>query len=419
MTFRELLELYRSGELDEERCREVEEAVDREDAILEYLAERDALPEPEAGFAAPADDAETEKKFQKELQRGIRRAFVRLGLCVGCVLLAALLLILFVLPHAVDLFYYDPGEIAASVYRENTGSVTDVKTNRMSLDLAVYSELFLPGAYREHVNVYDRGYGEYDIVVVQNVTVTGRFTDVAGRIGKNRLIFYDTNTLKAPVGNAFEWGVNMPDPDRSLTQQIREPELDENGAKTMWSVGMAGYPEDARDRLEELPDGQYRGFVSLDRVMDYEDFRAFLQRRELGGVWCAVQVAEKPGYAENYGFCTDYGNGGNILCWDREKYPLLKRDGFSDTPGSFEIETEEDARTHMISLLRYLNDQPRFRAMMEECLGRGGASAEPMIKWLEEHGVRVYGFSLIADKETLLALQDCPEVYAVAAQPIW
>ena len=38
---------------------------------------------------------------------------------------------------------------------------------------------------------------------------------------------------------------------------------------------------------------------------------------------------------------------------------------------------------------------------------------------LEEHGVQVYGFSLIADKETLLALQDCPEVYSVAAQPIW
>ena len=45
MTFRELLNLYRSGELSPEQTREVEEAIDREDALLEYLAERDALPE--------------------------------------------------------------------------------------------------------------------------------------------------------------------------------------------------------------------------------------------------------------------------------------------------------------------------------------------------------------------------------------
>ena len=41
MTFRELLNLYRSGELGPEQTREVEEAIDREDALLEYLSERE------------------------------------------------------------------------------------------------------------------------------------------------------------------------------------------------------------------------------------------------------------------------------------------------------------------------------------------------------------------------------------------
>ena len=94
MTFREILELYKSGELDPEQTREVEEAIDREDALLEYLSERDALPElDESADAAPSDaDSETEKKFHRELKRSIRRAFVKLGVTVGAVLLAILLL---------------------------------------------------------------------------------------------------------------------------------------------------------------------------------------------------------------------------------------------------------------------------------------------------------------------------------------
>ena len=41
MTFRELLNRYKAGELGPEQAKEVEEVIDREDALLEYLSERD------------------------------------------------------------------------------------------------------------------------------------------------------------------------------------------------------------------------------------------------------------------------------------------------------------------------------------------------------------------------------------------
>lgn len=53
-------------------------------------------------------------------------------------------------------------------------------TTRMSLDLSVYSELYLPGNYRDQVNAVSRGYGEYDIVIPQTYTWTGKFTSVSG-----------------------------------------------------------------------------------------------------------------------------------------------------------------------------------------------------------------------------------------------
>ena len=426
MTFREVLELYKSGELSPEQTREVEEAIDREDALLEYISERDALPELDAENASPKDDGEArmEQKFQSELRRSIRRAFTRLGVCVGAVLLVILLLAQFVLPQAIDLFYYNPGYIV-------TGLPTD-QTNRMTLDMAVYSELFLPGAYRDNVRVVEHGYGEYDVLIVQNISFAGMpAVDVAGHISKGRLLLYDANLFKAPVGNAFEWGLNFPDPALSLSEQIPAKEYDEEtGVGTIHAVGMAGYPEEARENLEALEDGKlYGGFVSLDRVMAYDDFYAFVSQFRNQHIWCAVQLAEKPSYLANWGFGIDYGGGANLLSWDKYTYPMLKRS--DDDP--FVITDGETAKAHMQDLLRYLNDAPWFAEMMSRDYGASGYTAvterpafglteerdlTPLIEYLDEHGVQVYGFWIMADKETLLQLQDSPRVYSVAVQPL-
>ena len=425
MTFRELLNLYRSGELSPEQTREVEEAIDREDALLEYLSERDALPELDEEKAAPKDDSELrmEQKFQSELRRSIRRAFTRLGVCVGAVLLVILLLAQFVLPQAIDLFYYNPGYIV-------TGLPTD-HTNRMTLDMAVYSELFLPGVYRDNVRVVEHGYGEYDVLIVQNISYAGMpAVDVAGHVSKGRLLLYDANLFKAPVGNAFEWGLNFPDPARSLTEQIQPPVDRADGSKELYAVGMAGYPEEARENLEALEDGKlYGGFVSLDRVMAYDDFYAFVSQFQDQHIWCAVQLAEKPSYLANWGFGIDYGGGANSLAWDKYTYPMLKRS--DDDP--FVITDGETAKAHMRDLLRYLDDHPWFAEMMSQDYGASGYTAvtdrpafgltderdlTPLIEYLDEHGVQVYGFWIMADKETLLQLQDSPEVYSVAVQPL-
>ena len=233
------------------------------------------------------------------------------------------------------------------------------------------------------------------------------------------------------MGNAFEWGLNFPDPALSLSEQIPAKEYDEEtGVGTIHAVGMAGYPEEARENLEALEDGKlYGGFVSLDRVMDYDDFYAFVSQFQNQHIWCAVQLAEKPSYLSNWGFGIDYGGGANILAWDRDKYPMLKRsDG-----DSFVITDGETAKAHMRDLLRYLDDFPEFAEIMSRDYGASGCTAvtdrpafglveerdlTPLIEYLDEHGVQVYGFWIMADKETLLQLQDSPEVYSVAVQPL-
>ena len=87
----------------------------------------------------------------------------------------------------------------------------------------------------------------------------------------------------------------------------------------------------------------------------------------------------------------------------------------------------------MQDLLRYLGDHPEFAEMMSRDYGSSGYTAvtdrpafglteerdlTPLIEYLDEHGVQVYGFWIMTSKETLLQLQDSPEVYSVAIQPL-
>lgn len=424
MTYHELLKRYQEGSLDEEARREAESAIERADALLDYLSERDEIPGllDESGESS---EMKNEEHFSAEVSRRIRRAFVRLGVCVGTVLLAIVLVVLFVLPRAIDRLYYDPGElVSAEVVEDNEDGTKSFypAVNRMSLDMAVYSELFLPGAYRDSVSVIDSGYGNYDIVISQNFSLTEHFTDVGGKISRGRLILYDNNTLKRPVGNSFEWARSVYEPEKSLSEQVLPPEQLPDGRVAMYAASVAGYPDDAREKLEKLEDGKlYQGFVSLERVTEYEKVYRLIRGHGLHEAWCAVQLDERPGYAPNIGFDTCFGNGAHILRWDDERYPLLKKEQvyMGSDWGLNEIQTSERAKQHLSSLLRYYADQKQFRNML--AWREGGETPDHIdayLQWLDEHGVWVYGFSVTAEKKTLLRLQDDPAVYSVSAQPI-
>ena len=196
MKYRELLELYKKKELGEEQREMVERDIERHEAISEYLfemEEADILQGPaeypegsEIKAKTAGKERDTADDFTKRVNRAIRRAFLKMGAAVCAVTLVVVLLILFVLPNIVSNFYYDPGRI---VSENNYGGTT----NQMSLDLAVYTELALPGTYRDNVQVEDRGYGNYNITIYQSVSRSGEFHHVAGRIEKNNLRLYDIN----------------------------------------------------------------------------------------------------------------------------------------------------------------------------------------------------------------------------------
>ena len=416
MKYHELLELYQKKELGEEQREMVEQDIERHEAISEYLFEKEEesilqdsgkMPE-ESMIQFTKKEKNVAENFTKRVNRAIRRAFLKMGEVVCAVTLVVVLLILFVLPHVVSDFYYDPGRI---VGEDSDGGTT----NQMSLDLAVYTELVLPGTYRDNALVEDRGYGNYDINIWQSVSRSGEFHHVAGKVEKGTLRLYDPNLFNIPASNVFGWFQMDMDREGTLTDQIEKEE-----GNFVYTVENR---EQSQDCLSMLDDNKpYLAYVTLDEILSYDDFIKFVETYSdcADDIWCAPRTAEDShipiGRPMNLGFYIQLSQS-SILEWDREKYPDLILWSFGDSSkwkrAEEKIKDESFAADHFAVMLDYMSEQDEFLGMVGQQTGETYAEAADYIR---ENGLQVYGFVCVADKETLLEMSEEEEVFGICTE---
>ena len=417
MTYRELLKLYQDGTLDEEKRKKVEADIERQEAIGDYLYEKEEIPgladlaggEEGATQSGKHDGEEAGKDsengeepdngetlFVKNVQKMIRRAFVKMEVTVGAVLFVLVLGVIFVLPKAVDLFFYNPNEVVGK--DEETGNIT---TNRMSLDISVYSELCWPASYRSQANAVSNGYGTYQISIPQNFYYA-RNTTVNGVLKRGKLTLYNTDVLKSPSGNTFFAPEEV--------EQYATFHYYDQDTKKSW--GIDGTWEEAYSAIEELSDTEkYRAYVSLKSLTGYADFLDWTKEQFGGadGFWCALYTSYENQYmcsgSESTGILIN--PSGTCKDWDRDAYPYLCQLDNSESDSWDMSEDPEKMKTHFISLLSYMRDHPELADMFEY---DRGADYDGMIESVERDGLRVYGFSFVCQKDTLMKLRDNPEV---------
>lgn len=377
MTFREIINQYKAGLLPEEQKISVEEEIEKHEAISEYLA--DSLDLPEAGSLSLFDGGESSDDGQADsfadmINASIRRAFIKMGAVVGAVVLFVVLCAIFVMPHIVSALYYNPTEtVGSSEYNE---------TDRLSLDLSVYSELLTPGKYRSHADAHAEGYGNYSITIPQVTSYSGYFTNVGGRITRNDLLLYNPNLLTRPSTNSFI----ISDEEFYLYE----------------GMGAAGTAEEAFAAIENLDDNTYyNAYFSLAEVTDYDDFVQWCAENEISiyELWCGVYTGNT--HYGHLGFCP-IPSGGYVMDWDREKYPLLCMNDSQKTslPDSFDDIDGEMMKTHFISMLRYMNDNPKSAKL----LGADDVDWVEVIRYTEENDLRLFGFTVTAKKDKIAAI---------------
>lgn len=393
MTYRELLKLYKEGKLDENRRKEVESEIEKQDAIGEYLFEESKIPlldELEEGETA--SETQADEKFISYVQKSIRKAFVKAGIITGTAVLAVVLLVIFVLPDFVSLFYYSPAKIIEEEY----------SINQMTLDMAVYTDMFMPGNYRDAVIAEDLGYGKYRIQIRQHQSADGKFENVDGIIERNRLILYDSDSLKLPNFNIF-----VPGRERMNSLAV--------DGETGELLGLNGTKVQADKAIEELDESKYyKVYVTFKDMMEYEKFYGWYDEADISGyyLWCAVGACNEEGMiiSPNMGF--NIMPGGTCFRWDKEKYPYLSLtdlDGVVEDAGSGEI-----MKTHFISMLSYLRDNDDIVKMMNT----GDVDFDSIIESVEKDGLNIYGFFAVAQKEDILKLREQQEVTYIGTEDL-
>ena len=415
MTYRERIIEYKNGNLTEDERKKIESDIERQEAISDYLFEREEmfLRKDLPDFSEEWDNKEPgEERFVKLINRSVRRAFLKMGAATGAVILALILFVQYALPGIVSAFYYNPADKIAE------------ETIQIELDLAVYTELTMPGYERDTVRVTDRGYGNYDICIYQNYSLNGDITNLNGNIEKGSLTLYDANLLRRPVGNVFGW-FQMPTETGKTLEELVSEQLTDHGEYISHGhfFGAAGTKDQARETLLALPeDTQYVAYVTLNEMMDYETFIEYVESGAISQgqqpIWCAARVNDSgEGFfrPENLGFFYTPMHSSS-LDWDREQYPALR---LWDEAQSFSYQEEllgqeGYMRQHFVSMLRYMAAQEDFLALWGETpeVYREAAA------YVEEYGIMVYGYVTIGKKEELVALADADGIYEIYVQEL-
>ena len=301
--------------------------------------------------------------------------------------------------------------------------------------MAAYTELFLPGKRRVSATVESKGYGDYNFTIPQTSSMTGTMTDVSGYITRGKIHYYDSNVLKAPAGNSFFWNqANAKSKTSSASENVAYMEkISDLKEGESISTSAGGNREDSKAYIKDLDSRKmYLAYVSLENIMDYPSFAKYMRKQELNEIWCGVQTEAfdsfdgDPAYTlhiPNIGFVCNPSSFSPIA-WDDKKYPNLfpgckvGKDGWIDEADSTikNLFKEKYAKQHFLSLLNYLTDQEKFVQMMSESDSTGTFDAGTLAQaksYVKKHGLHIYGYAAVTDKETLEKLINQKEVYSI------
>jgi len=398
MTYKELLNLYKNGQLSDEQKKAVKADIEKQEAISEFLFENDEIPELEDSCLkaeiAQSDNDFDEKRFQKMIKKSIRKAFLKLGVGVGVIVLALVIVASTVMPNIVDAMYYDPTKIVGTTEEGNN-------TSQLSVDTMVYTELFTPGYYRNKAYASHKGYGKYDVEIFQNFTINGQINNVYGRIDKNTLTLFSDSVFKLPAQNVFT-------PDNI------------SGVVGHGGAGAAGNQESALRKLSELDETDYYvAYVTFDKVMSYDEFVAWSKDNDIYPHWGAVcRKQDEKTYIADRVLGFNYFAFGGGHAYDRKKYPYLDYGDVIKSVDSdgLKLASSDVIQKHVTSMLSYAIDNDTFFEMA----GCPISESELMmyIESIEDYGLFTYGFAMVAQKDEILKISKNENVSYICTAPL-
>lgn len=395
MTFRDTFERYRTGTATEEECRLVEEELEKNQLISEYLDESwenaDDITRPGdvTAVAGLSDNAaqpvngtlpggtgqvDDMKKIRKALRhRSLRIILTTLGLCVFLLLVVALGIV-----PAAEKQYLTP---ETNRFGVEFGS-------DLELALAAYSELFVPGQTIADIASSRSGFASYELSISAMDTATGDSFYSYGSLQKGRLTL-SSDLITPGAMNIFD---NADAGSSRLEEDIQQQIC---------------------EKLSALPDFvQVEAAVSFSQDLTMEELLRFKDGLEEGDLqWIGIRSCSKNQQRLPLIGIAPF-TGGILYQEINETYPLFEIKG--------QVPSGKDLETHFKSLLRFSTD---MREEGFEIVGTDSAAFsydyEEVLNYVEENGVYAYGCYLAAPAQVFLDLLDRGVVSQVWPQDGW
>ncbi|MCI6398662.1 MULTISPECIES: anti sigma factor C-terminal domain-containing protein [Lawsonibacter] len=390
MSFRELLERYRTGAATEAERALVEAELEKSAAISDYLAE--GLEAELTGEGAHRTSEETEPA--RRVRRIVNRRLGRVAVLSAAVVLAVLLGVRLVVSPLAASFCYQP----------NARSVGQAGDEREDIwyDLNAFYELIMPGRSVRDIQTGNRGFGRYDLSYTEEDWLTGERTAVSrtlepGQDGENGYLWSEQaiGLYALAESGAVEEGVRrIPDYEADLAQ------LDESAYVSVW----VHFPQD----LTPME------FAAL--AHGYEQRYGV----EISFRWCAVRTSDDPAVLR--GFSTVDGSCAQGGLADYPMLSLAERLGNWFPSGSAAAMAKAYGglyTQHFQSLLSYAAERTKAA---DALVGPGAQFPEydfaGQRDYVEEHGIRIYGALVYGQPQALLALTERGDADGLAIERV-
>lgn len=380
-----LMEDYQNGQLDSEEQQVVEQKLAEFEAIQEYLWKQEEIDLPKM---------ETPEIDPKKLKKQVNRKFFQLFMSVLVSLLIVLSLVFYVGLLMIEKQYYDPNQAIA------TGKIPEY-----TLTQAVYTELTNP--------LLRLGQSSFQKVGLANYQVTNDYQSKYKKSGAEQT----KETYSITRGKTI---VN--DQKESLVHghQTIPPFLPEQTEKTRFTEeNDEQFRQQIITQLNELPkSSRVEGLLTFKKALPIEDVLATFQKEssETEIQWFSVEI-EEPTSQEKAGLLLgiDLYATLPIAMQHREDLTKVNQQYPNLIPGAFqgvrEAYTEEDYKTHLISMLTYLIDHPKSLAQLN-----GSYTVEQLERalfYLKKEGLKINAIYLSASAETFAEQAGQEPVYNI------
>ncbi len=179
-------------ENSEEEIKIIEEEIEKNEIISEYLSQnieddflnkKDLFGEMRISKEENEFKRKSEKDLLKSINKSIRNKFIVTGICSVLVVIGLVGGAKYIISPAMDSKYYNPTKMLGQF------------TEQLLVDISVFTELHFPGIDTSYTNSESLGYGRYNTKISQYNTFKNTETTYEGVIDKGQLMYIGSDSV--------------------------------------------------------------------------------------------------------------------------------------------------------------------------------------------------------------------------------